>query len=81
ARLQVVVRSSPSGAQIVVDGKRRGVTPARLALAEGSAIVVRRAGYRPSTVRATRAGAIDVRLVPVRRPGVRPASTGGETLD
>ncbi len=73
--LVVEVRSRPSGAQIVIDGQARGVTPARLDLAGPTAIVVRRAGYQSARVRADREGPIDVDLVPVVRKRPR------ETLD
>jgi hypothetical protein len=80
ATFTVEVRSAPAGATVTVDGKRVGVTPATLALEVPASILVTRAGYRPSRVRAERAGPIDVRLVPERRGGrrTRPA---GETLD
>jgi serine/threonine-protein kinase len=80
AGFTVEVRSAPAGAGILVEGKRVGVTPATIALGAPSSIVVTRPGFRPSRVRAERAGAIEVRLVPLRRaPQRRPAA--GETLD
>jgi hypothetical protein len=76
----VEVRSAPAGAKVIVDGKRVGVTPATIELAAPASIVVTRSGYRPSRIRAERAGPIDVRLVPVRR--TRPQRrAAGETLD
>ena len=74
----VVVRSAPSGAHVIVRGKRVGVTPATIALDAPASILVTRAGYRPSRVRAEHGGPIDVRLVPVTAAR-RPAA--GETLD
>jgi hypothetical protein len=65
----VDVRSQPAGADIFVDGRHAGITPTRLSLPGPASLVVRRSGYRASTVRAVRAGALDVRLVPVpKRP-------------
>jgi serine/threonine-protein kinase len=78
APLDIDLRSKPAGAQIVIDGKAHGVTPAHLALAGPTSIVVRRAGYRSSRVRADRAGRIDVRLVPLPP---RHVHEKGETLD
>jgi len=79
-RFTVEVRSAPAGAKVIIDGKRVGVTPATIELAAPASIVVTRSGYRPSRVRAERAGPIDVRLVPVRR--TRPQRrAAGETLD
>jgi eukaryotic-like serine/threonine-protein kinase len=75
----VEVRSAPAGASVVVDGKRVGVTPATIALVRPGSILVTRAGYRPTRVRAERAGPITVRLVPVRRARNHPVA--GETLD
>jgi serine/threonine-protein kinase len=75
----VEIRSAPSGAQVVLAGKRIAVTPATVALDAPAALLVTRAGYRPERIRAERAGAIDVRLVPVHPPRRRPAA--GETLD
>jgi hypothetical protein len=54
------------------------VTPAKIALDLPASLVVTRAGYQPSRVRAERAGPITVRLVPARRAAPRKA---GETLD
>ncbi|CAN5911070.1 serine/threonine-protein kinase [soil metagenome] len=73
--LVVEVRSHPAGAQILIDGQARGVTPARLDLSGPTSIVVRRAGYQSARVRADREGPIDVELVPVVRKRPR------ETLD
>jgi serine/threonine-protein kinase len=75
----IEIRSAPPGAQVVLAGKRIGVTPATVALDAPAALLVTRAGYRPERIRAERAGAIDVRLVPVHPPRRRPAA--GETLD
>ncbi len=63
--ISVEVRSRPAGAQILVDGRARGVTPKRLELAGPGRIVVRHAGYRSAAVRADKAGPIEVRLVPL----------------
>ncbi len=63
--LVVEVRSQPAGAQILVDGRSVGVTPKRLDLPGPVSLVVRHAGYRTANIRAERAGALDVRLVPL----------------
>jgi len=78
AGFTVEVRSAPPGASVSVGGKRVGVTPAKIALDLPASLVVTRAGYQPSRVRAERAGPINVRLVPARRAPTRAA---GETLD
>jgi len=76
----VEIRSAPSGASVIVDGKRVGTTPATIALDVPASILVVRDGYRPSRIRAERAGPITVRLVQTARaPAPRP--TTGETLD
>jgi hypothetical protein len=75
----VEIRSAPAGAQVVLAGKRVGVTPATLALDAPASLLVTHAGYRPQRIRAERAGAIDVRLVPAPPARRRPAA--GETLD
>jgi len=80
ASFTVEVRSAPPGAQVLVRGKRVGITPATIALDGPASIVVTRAGYRPSRVRAERAGEIDVRLTPAHRPPSR-GPAAGETLD
>ncbi|HEX3476852.1 MAG TPA: serine/threonine-protein kinase [Kofleriaceae bacterium] len=83
----VEIRSAPSGAEVVLAGKRIGVTPTSLALDAPASLLVTRAGYRPLRIRAERTGAIDVRLVPrpVPRPAPVPAArhptAAGETLD
>ncbi|HEX3757305.1 MAG TPA: serine/threonine-protein kinase [Kofleriaceae bacterium] len=79
AAFTVEIRSAPAGAQVVLAGKRVGVTPATLALDAPASLLVTRAGYRPQRIRAERAGAIDVRLVPASPARRRPAA--GETLD
>ena len=80
AAVAVEVRSTPAGASVVIGGKRVGVTPATLALELPASIVVSRAGYRPSRLRAERAGRINVRLVPLAPARPRRAAAG-ETLD
>jgi serine/threonine-protein kinase len=91
----VEIHSAPSGAEVVLAGKRIGVTPTSLALDAPASLLVTRAGYRPQRIRAERTGAIDVRLVPrpvprsVPRPVPRSApvpaarhpAAAGETLD
>ena len=82
ASFTVEVRSAPSGAHVVVAGKRVGVTPATIALDAPASITVSRAGYRSQRVRAERPGPIDVRLVPARPAPSRPRpAPAGETLD
>jgi serine/threonine-protein kinase len=78
-RFAVEVRSAPAGARVLLAGKRVGVTPATVVLDAPASLVVSRAGYQPRRIRAERAGAIDVRLVPVPAGRHRPAA--GETLD
>jgi serine/threonine-protein kinase len=82
-RLTVEIRSAPSGADVVLAGKRIAVTPATLSLDAPASLVVTRAGYRPQRIRAERAGAIDIRLipVPVSAPPARRRPAAGETLD
>ena len=80
AGFTVEVRSAPSGASVIVDGKRVGVTPATIALDVPASILVLREGYRPSRIRADRAGPITVRLVRAARAR-SPRTTTGETLD
>jgi hypothetical protein len=78
--VEVEVRSTPSGAEIVIDGERRGVTPARVTVAVSTSILVRRSGYRPARIQAERTGPVDVRLV--RRPRAsRDEPSDRETLD
>jgi hypothetical protein len=80
AGFTVEVRSAPAGARIIIDGRPAGITPATIELDAPASILVTRAGYRSSRVRAERAGPIDVRLVPAHRTrSRRPAA--GETLD
>ena len=76
---EVEVRSVPRGARILVDGKPRGVTPAKLRLAKPTSILVRHAGYRAARVRAERTGPVDVRLVRVR--GAKPKLDRDEPPD
>ncbi|MDB4956677.1 MAG: hypothetical protein JWO36_4246 [Myxococcales bacterium] len=80
-RLEIMVRSAPSSAQIVVDGIRRGVTPATLVVPQSASIVVTRSGYQPSRLTVERAGPIDVRLVPVQHSTHVKRARAGETLD
>jgi serine/threonine-protein kinase len=78
--LDVEVRSTPDGAEVLVRGRRHGLTPARLALPAPGSIVVRKPGYRPARVRVERSGLIEVRLA--RRARRRPdRPRHGETLD
>ena len=65
---------------MIVDGKRVGVTPATIALDVPASILVLRDGYRPSRIRADRAGPITVRLVRAARAR-SPRTATGETLD
>ena len=78
ARFTVELRSAPAGARIIINGRPAGITPAKIALDAPASILVTRARYRSSRVRAERAGPIDVRLVPAHRTR-RPVA--GETLD
>jgi eukaryotic-like serine/threonine-protein kinase len=63
--LDVDVRSRPTGALVVVDGRLAGVTPMRLSLPGPTSLVLKKNGHRDAKVRAVRAGSLDVRLVPV----------------
>jgi serine/threonine protein kinase len=74
----IEVRSAPAGANVLVDGKRVGVTPTTLAVELPASIVLTRAGYQPARLTADHAGPIDVRLTPTKRPA-KPRA--GETLD
>ena len=78
-RFTVEIRSAPAGARVLLGGKRVGVTPATVALEAPASLVVTRAGYQPQRIRADRAGAIEVHLVPAAPARRRPAA--GETLD
>jgi eukaryotic-like serine/threonine-protein kinase len=62
AGLDVEVHSTPSGAEVIVGGERRGRTPTRLHMAEPGSILVRKRGYEPARVRVERGGLVDVRL-------------------
>ncbi len=79
AGFEVEIRSAPSGAEVIVAGRSLGTTPLKVPLRGSTAILVRRVGYRSSRITATKPGALDVRLVPVRRPARGSASR--ETLD
>jgi eukaryotic-like serine/threonine-protein kinase len=80
AGFTVEIRSVPSGANVLVGGKRVGVTPTTIALDVPASIVVTRSGYRPSSIRAERAGPITLRLVRAHRArSAQPVA--GETLD
>jgi len=82
APFTVEVRSAPTGAAVLLAGKRVGVTPATIALDVPAALIVTRRGYRPSRVRAERAGPIVVHLVPAAASRPRPTKpVAGETLD
>ncbi|MCE9577594.1 MAG: PEGA domain-containing protein, partial [Deltaproteobacteria bacterium] len=51
---KAVIHSSPSGSEIVIDGKTVGVTPATLALpCAATTILVRRTRYQPFTAKVT----------------------------
>jgi tRNA A-37 threonylcarbamoyl transferase component Bud32 len=78
----VEVRSKPGGAQVIVDGTLRGVTPLTFELALPEVVVIQRAGYRRVERRLERAGVVDVTLRPLRRP-TRPTkpATIKEPLD
>ncbi|HSN26459.1 MAG TPA: serine/threonine-protein kinase [Kofleriaceae bacterium] len=65
------IRSTPPGATISIAGTRAGVTPATITTAIPATIVVTRAGYKPASVRAEKAGLVDIGLVPLPRAQVR----------
>ena len=79
ATTSIVVRSTPAGADVLLAGKRVGVTPATLDVALPAALTVTHAGYQPARLTAEHAGPITVRLV--RAPRHPPPSKAGETLD
>ncbi len=70
------ITTTPAGATILVGGKHRGVTPARITLpaatAARTAIELRRAGYRTAHVTAAHRTAITITLAPL--PGRPPES-------
>jgi membrane carboxypeptidase/penicillin-binding protein len=67
---------------VLLAGKRVGVTPATVVLDAPASLIVARTGYQPQRIRAERAGAIDVRLVPATPvPAAKRRPAAGETLD
>jgi serine/threonine-protein kinase len=72
----VELRSAPAGAKVIIAGRSVGTTPTAIVLDAPAAILVTRAGYRSSRVRAERNAQIDIRLVPIQPP-----RAAGETLD
>ncbi len=74
--LKIVVTSTPSGAAIEINGRPRGVTPARISVVVGTKITLRRSGYRAATTVAERSGPLNVRLQRRSTP-----ARSGETLD
>ena len=90
AGLDLEVRSTPPGADVLVAGVHRGRTPTRLHLAGPGAILLRKPGYQPARVRVQQAGLVDVHLSRRARAGTRRdrdgkqrprASERGEGLD
>jgi PEGA domain-containing protein len=75
----VGVRSRPAGAAILVDGVRRAVTPATLALPLPLRLVLVRPGYETKRILVTAPGVIDVQLA--SRPRARRSRVYGEKLD
>ncbi len=78
---RVLVRSSPAGAQVTIDGRARGVTPLAVRdLAYGTYTVkVARAGYRPETRRVTVSGRRPAASLTIDlRREATPAATTGE---
>ncbi|MEJ7602658.1 MAG: serine/threonine-protein kinase [Kofleriaceae bacterium] len=66
ASFSVLVRSTPPGATILIDGKARGVTPERIKLRASTSVLLRRAGYHDARMRVTRANQsapVTVRLI------------------
>ena len=80
ARGRLMVRSTPAGAQVFVNGRRRGSTPLALRdLTPGSyTLRMTRAGYEEQTRRITVGGSA-VREVSVRLQPVRPAAPASFT--
>lgn len=57
------VRSRPSGAQVIVDGQVRGLTPATLSLDLPRELLLIHDGCQPARVRVSHGGTIDVQLL------------------
>ena len=87
AGLDLEIRSTPPGADVLVDGERRGRTPTRLHLAAPGSILLRKRGHAPARVRVHQSGLIDVRLSRRTRAGkgpdraAKPPRPGAEGLD
>ena len=87
--LDLEVRTSPPGADVLVDGVRTAVTPAHIRLAAPATVELRRKGYKPWRAAIDRPGLIDVELdrvpAPPKRtrtkPPRRPRDPHRETLD
>ncbi len=78
----VEVRSKPGGAQVIVEGTLRGVTPLTLEVALPEVVVIQRAGYRSVKQRIEHAGVVEVTLRPLRRlTRSPPPATIKEPLD
>ena len=59
---RVTIRTKPLGAEVLVDGRSRGVTPLTLRLAVGETVVVKHPGYRSESRRVRKAGVLSVTL-------------------
>jgi serine/threonine-protein kinase len=73
AMIDVAVDSSPSGAEVVLDGAVQGITPFAGHLPRGNGditLVVRLAGYVDQTLQVHLAGPIRERVTLARKPGV-----------
>ena len=87
AGLDLEIRSTPPGADVLVAGERRGRTPTRLRLAAPGSILLRKRGYEAARVRVQQSGLVDVRLSRRPRAGkgrdraAKPPRPGAEGLD
>lgn len=68
----ISIHTTPPGANVLIDGVRRGVTPTTLSLAAPATLTLQRRGYRTRQIHAERAGAIEVVLARPR-PAARPS--------
>jgi serine/threonine-protein kinase len=67
--LDLEIRSTPPGADVLVAGELRGRTPTRLHLAAPGSILLRKRGYEQARVRVQQGGLVDVRLSRRARAG------------
>ncbi len=76
------VHTRPDGADVLVNGSRRGTTPTRIHVTLPATIILRRRGYRTMRLDVTDGSPIDVELVRSRkRHHHQPPQPHEETLD